>query len=433
MNLFTKFLLTVGGNEASFELEHRIFNIASFMITVFGVIGGLGNYLTGLPLMTVWLSVAGFFIAGTLFYMARVKRVFSSKIIFVFLVAVVSILGLMFFYNGGTQGTLLYLIIMFLTIFLLIVPSSYQNITIIVLFLTLILLITLEFLFPKWIIPYHSRDEMLTDHILVMFYTVFFTSIIIVVFRKKYLEDRNQMLFQNDSLQVLNEKVNAQKNELEEKTKELEHTIEKAQEKNRHIEMLMKELNHRVKNNLQLVSSLLLKQANSSIDKAAKSALLDTKNRLLSLILLHQRLYGHENATSIFIPNYLKELSESILVSFSNFEDESIIYDTDEVWLNVESAISVGLIANELITNSFKHAFLNVSEPKLYVTFKKRETGFTLSIADNGLGMNESGKFSGFGMELIELLTKQLKGVFVKDFGTNRGCCFSITFRDVRS
>jgi two-component sensor histidine kinase len=141
-------------------------------------------------------------------------------------------------------------------------------------------------------------------------------------------------------LLLLNQQVISQKNELEKKAKQLELSIESANERNRYIETLLKELNHRVKNNLQLVSSLLQKQANLSNDNLSKLALLDTKNRLLSLILLHQRLYSSENTTKIFIPQYLKELTESILISYKNFEEETIIYDTDDVWLDVEIAIN---------------------------------------------------------------------------------------------
>ena len=219
---------------------------------------------------------------------------------------------------------------------------------------------------------------------------------------------------------------------MEEKTKQLQLSIESTNERNKYIETLLKELNHRVKNNLQLVSSLLQKQANLSIDKSAKAALLDTKNRLLSLILLHQRLYGHENTTRIFIPKYLKELSEAILISYSNLGEENIIYDTDDVWLDVEVAISIGLISNELITNSFKHAFNNIPEPKLFISFKRDQTNFILSVKDNGVGVSEKIEKSTFGMELIGLLTKQLKGKLVIESGENKGCNITLTFIDAR-
>jgi two-component sensor histidine kinase len=431
MRIIKSSLLTLGGDEAVFNLEHRIFNISCFIITIFGILGGLGNYFSGLHRMTVWLSVLGVLISGFLFYLARIKEVFSTKIIFGYLVATVVVLGSMFFFNGGTQGTILYLIIMLLNIFLLIIPVLYQYFVGTVLGVTLFLLITLEFLFPNWITPYHSTNEMLTDHVLVMFYSVFFTTTIIVLFRRNYLLDRQKTVSQNEALVALNQQISSQKNELEEKTKQLEFSIESANERNRYIETLLKELNHRVKNNLQLVSSLLQKQANLSIDKSARIALLDTKNRLLSLILLHQRLYGNENTTSIFMPKYLKELTESILISYKNFEEENIIYDTDDVWLDVELAISIGLIANELITNSFKHAFKSVVRPKLYLSFKRNKTDLLLCIKDNGVGMIEKPRGSTFGMELIELLAKQLKGKLEKESSSN-GCSFTLTFNTTR-
>jgi two-component sensor histidine kinase len=273
---------------------------------------------------------------------------------------------------------------------------------------------------------------MLLDHVITISYTVFFTTAIIVLFRNKHLEDRQKILQQNESLLILNQQINSQKNELEEKTKQLQISIESTNERNKYIETLLKELNHRVKNNLQLVSSLLQKQANLSTDSSAKVALLDTKNRLLSLILLHQRLYGNENTTQIFMPKYLRELAESILSSYHNFEEENIIYNTDDVWLDVEVAISIGLIANELITNSFKHAFKLITEPKLYLSFKTSKTDFILSIKDNGVGMSEKAAGSTFGMELIELLSKQLKGKLEKE-SSNSGCSFKLTFNTERN
>ena len=432
MNTPNKFLLRVGGDEKLFELEHRIFNISSFLITILAAVGVFGNYFTGLHFITVVLSFIGSVISGYIWYLARIKNVFTLKVVFIYLVNIFFVLGIMFFFNAGTQGAVLYLIIMLLNIFLLVVPSTYQYFVGIALYSILMLLISIEFFFPKSIIPYHSTNEMLLDHVITISYSVFFTTAIIVLFRKKHLEDRQKILSQNESLLLLNQQINSQKNELEEKTKQLELSIESANERNKYIETLLKELNHRVKNNLQLVSSLLQKQANLSTDNSAKVALLDTKNRLLSLILLHQRLYGQENTTRIYIPKYLKELSEAILISYSNFGEENIVYDTDDVWLDVEVAISIGLISNELITNSFKHAFNTISGPKLFISFKRDQTNFVLSIKDNGVGMDNKSKNSSFGMELIELLSKQLKGKLIKEFSKNNGCAITLTFSATR-
>jgi hypothetical protein len=174
MNSFKNVLLKISGDESAFNLEHRIFNISCFIITIFGIFGGIGNYFSGLHIVTVWLSVLGTLISGSLFYLARINAVFSTKIIFIYLIATVFVLGIMFFFNGGTQGTILYLIIMLLNIFLLIVPSRFQYFFGIIFGFMLISLITAEFLFPKLITPYHSINEMLTDHVLVMLYSVFF-------------------------------------------------------------------------------------------------------------------------------------------------------------------------------------------------------------------------------------------------------------------
>lgn len=240
MNKSNKFLLKVGGNESFFELEHRIFNISSFLITILATVGVFGNYFTGLHFMTVGLSFIGAVISGYIWYLARIKNVFTLKVIFIYLVNIFFVLGIMFFFNAGTQGAVLYLIIMLLNIFLLIVPSTYQYFVGIVLYLTVILLIAIEFFFPRWVLPYHSTNEMLLDHVITISYTVFFTTAIIVLFRNKHLEDRQKILSQNESLLALNQQINSQKNELEEKTKQLQLSIESTNERNKYIETLFK-------------------------------------------------------------------------------------------------------------------------------------------------------------------------------------------------
>lgn len=411
------FIFNIGGSDREFELEHRIFNVSSFLLTTFAALGAVGNYFTGLHPMTVWLSLVGFIFSGCLYYRSRFKGNFSIKISFSYILIVVGILGSMFFFNGGTQGTILYLIIMLLNVFLLIVPTSYQNSVSVILYGLMVLIILLEFFFPGWVVPYHSFSEMIVDHIISIFYSVFYTSVVIVLFRRKHIEDRERII--------------EQKNELELKTKQLQVAIESAEERNSYIELLLRELNHRVKNNLQLVSSLLQKQANLSNALETKSALIDTKHRMLSLILLHQRLYGADNSTSVFMPSYLKELTESILLSNNEFKEENIFYDIDDVRLNVESGTSIGLIANELITNACKHAFEEINDPCLFVVFKKRNNEFSLTIKDNGKGIISAEDKSSFGMELISILTKQLKGTFVSECTINQGCSFTVTFKNI--
>ncbi|MDX5346142.1 MAG: hypothetical protein LPJ89_09995 [Hymenobacteraceae bacterium] len=417
----------ITGSKQEFPLEHRIFNISSFIITTFAVMGGTANYAIGLVAPTVWLSFIGAGVSLALYYLARFRRVFNIGLSFTYVAATVIILGIMNFYNGGIDGTVIYLIIMLLNIFLLIVPARYQYAVYGVLYGTVTMLLALEYLFPQWVMPYHSSQEKLVDHVVTMFYSMLYTTIVIVTFRKAYNTEREKVLQQNKQLVELNEYINSQREALEQKTRELENSVKIANAQNEHINILLRELNHRVKNNLQVVSSLLNLQAYAVTDESARNAILASKNRLVSMVLIHQRLYHHENRTQIFMPDYLRELSENIMLTYyGQFDEELIQYNVDPLWLNVEKAIPLGLISNEIITNCFKHTVNTKTGTKICVELKQAESQYMLSISDNGAGFIEAEKPKSFGMQLVKSLVKQLNGTH--QTYNNNGAVWHINF-----
>ena len=146
------------------------------------------------------------------------------------------------------------------------------------------------------------------------------------------------------------------------------------------------------------------------------------------MILIHQRIYLHENATQIFLPDYLRELSESIMFSFNGKQEKGILkYDIDPVWLNVDKAIPVGLIANELVTNCFKHTIHKKADGCINLKFKISDKGFLLSICDNGFGFEEDPTKRSFGLELVRSLVRQLDGDC--QVIANQGTCWEIKFK----
>ena len=190
-------------------------------------------------------------------------------------------------------------------------------------------------------------------------------------------------------------------------------------------EFLLKEIHHRVKNNLGIVSSLLDLQADKIKDPNIVSAIEESRNRVYSMSMIHQKLYQGKNLSSISMKEYLVDLCKHILDSFGEEERIEFSYDLEDMELDVDSAIPVGLIVNELLTNSFKHAFPNDRSGIINITFKHiSEERVLLEVSDNGIGILESekkdGKGSGFGTQLIDLLIQQLDGSMttINDIGT---------------
>ena len=189
--------------------------------------------------------------------------------------------------------------------------------------------------------------------------------------------------------------------------------------KNQENELLLKEIHHRVKNNLQTVSSLLSLQSESISDKSAYDAVQESKNRVGSMALIHQKLYQGENLAAIEMRDYFETIGKAIIASFGEkAENISLKVEMEDVELDVDTAVPIGLITNELITNSIKHAFPNNRKGQILITLAQEENGLLkLNIADNGDAIANGSvvkKEKGFGTLLIQLLTTQLGGKLEK-------------------
>lgn len=207
-----------------------------------------------------------------------------------------------------------------------------------------------------------------------------------------------------------------QKLKLVEQKKELEETVE---EKN----VLFKEIHHRVKNSLQMVSSLLFLQAQNVGNIDAKNAIKDAQNRVRSLSLIHQKLYSRKHITGVETRGYFTDLTQDIFDSHQ-LEAQRLNYhlDIDSMVLNVETLTPLGLILNELIVNVLKHAFTN-EHPKntLNIKFYKKEERLVLEVSDNGIGYKNKEKKNSFGLKLINSLAKKLDATFTIQSTTPNG------------
>jgi two-component sensor histidine kinase len=202
---------------------------------------------------------------------------------------------------------------------------------------------------------------------------------------------------------------------------------QKIEQQSQQLSTLMKELHHRVKNNLAIVSSLLNIQSNRLEDKNAAKAVREGQMRVQAMSLIHQRLYNTDNLSTLNLKLYLTELAESLMQAYGYSADSfDLQINADNPELDVDLAIPIGLIVNELITNSFKYAYEGIEHPSLTINFKN-DKDITLQLQDNGIGIDESvmSKNAGsFGKKLIKGLTNQVNGKC--RFENNQGTYFEL-------
>ncbi len=177
-------------------------------------------------------------------------------------------------------------------------------------------------------------------------------------------------------------------------------------------ELLLKEIHHRVKNNLQTISSLLYLQSAHIKDAEVKRAVSAGQHRVESMALIHQKLYQRENLAAIEMKDYLSNLGRSLLNTFG-YKPERIQLniDMDELELDVDTAVPLGLIVNELITNSLKYAFPEGRTGTIRISMHRlADSRLQLTVADDGVGNLNQESGTSFGSQLIQLLTVQIGG-----------------------
>ncbi len=184
------------------------------------------------------------------------------------------------------------------------------------------------------------------------------------------------------------------------------------QKQNEEKEFLLKEIHHRVKNNLEIVSSLLALQSAQIKDQKIVEAIGKSQHRVHSMSMIHQKLYQEHSLSKIEMKDYFKNLANYIVTIFDAENWITVTIGMDSLELDVDTAIPIGLIVNELLTNSLKYAFPNKKNGIINVSLKLEGTQLFLQVSDNGIGKPElaHAKGTGFGTQLVELLTKQLDG-----------------------
>ncbi len=220
-------------------------------------------------------------------------------------------------------------------------------------------------------------------------------------------------------------KIKKQSRELKEKNKLIEKTLHEK-------ELLVKEVHHRVKNNFQIVSSLLELQTKGIEDQKALELAHEGQNRVKSMALIHQKLYQNESGLIDF-DEYIRVLIKELSSMYASKTDVQTSITSKNVMFDIDTAIPLGLIINEIITNSYKYAFKNDKENSLSISIEKENNkDYKLVIEDNGPGLSEDinvKRAKSLGLRLVNRLVKQLHGTLTQ---TNfKGAKFEIYFKDI--
>ena len=212
-------------------------------------------------------------------------------------------------------------------------------------------------------------------------------------------------------------------------------TQKKHEEEARRRGLLLKEIHHRVKNNLQVISSLLYLQSKRMNDNKVIEMFNESSNRIQSISLIHQKLYQSKDAATIDFGGYANDLASALFRSYGvNQNVVRLRLDIHNTGLSMDSAIPCGLIINELVSNSLKYAFPGGREGEIQIAMSRdRDDRITLVVADNGIGLPKGLDFlngESLGLQLVATLVDQLRGTMA--LNRKSGAEFTITFTDRR-
>jgi two-component sensor histidine kinase/Tfp pilus assembly protein PilF len=220
-----------------------------------------------------------------------------------------------------------------------------------------------------------------------------------------------------------------QNKELKQTYDELSKTVVSKEEK----EVMLKEIHHRVKNNLQIISSLINFQANSVTDPKVCDLFRECQNRIYSMSMLHEQLYKAKDLASVNIEQYFSALLENLLLIFSNHTKIEVDLDIEVDSFGVDTLIPIGLLLNEIVSNSLKYAFVGREEGLISISLKhQNDNCYELIVADNGVGITDT-QFpetsDSLGLELIQTFISQLDGEV--QVSNENGTSYTIKFYPV--
>ena len=200
-------------------------------------------------------------------------------------------------------------------------------------------------------------------------------------------------------------------------------------------EVLLKEIHHRVKNNLQIISSLLNLQSDYIHDQQALGMFKESQNRIKSMTLIHEKLYQSPDLARIEFAQYLPDLTAQLFRSYGvNPDAITLKVNVEEISLGIDTAIPCGLLISELVSNSLKHAFGVSQEGEIHIDFRRdNDNKLTLMVSDNGVGFPKDIDFrhtESLGLQLVNTLAEQLEGTL--ELHSQGGTTFKLTFAELK-
>lgn len=201
-------------------------------------------------------------------------------------------------------------------------------------------------------------------------------------------------------------------------------------------EILFKEVHHRVKNNMQVISSILSLQSRGVDQKNIKLLFEETQDRIKSMALIHESLYRSQNLSKIDLKDYIKTLTSSIYRTYNtNISHIKLELELDDVFVNLDTGIPCGLIINEIISNSLKYAFENTNNCCIFVKLKdEKDKNVSIIIGDNGKGITKDISIENaetLGLQIIYTLTEQINGEIQAESELNKGTKYTIKFKTI--
>lgn len=386
--------------------EVRILNIVSFL-TVMGALVGLTNLFI---LEEVYPIAIQFFVltySGLIIILNHLQKFKYTVWIFVFGISL-TLLYVGEYYDVSTACHMFYYPVIF-CVALLHNPerSNYRTIA-------FFGIIVLSF-FVSQVFTFHVNQDVTftAEQNKILFYYNIFTCIIltlVLVYIMITLINR-----QHDEVLDLLKKVNEDK-------VVIEHSLSEK-------EVLIAEIQHRVKNNMAVIIGLFNMQKHQAINEETREALTEAKNRVLSISMVHESLYRKKDLSKINLSNYLSSLCKEIIHVHPLHDKIKLEEEIDLIETDITKAVPLGLIVNECITNSMKHAFQKKEiAPTIFISLKHQFGNVVLKIGDNGIGFDEKTvKKDSLGLSLINSLTEQLDGT-THFANSSNGSNIKITF-----
>ncbi|MDX2173002.1 MAG: sensor histidine kinase [Bacteroidota bacterium] len=371
------------------------------LIVIAGLVLGATNSLVLKSNYPIWAELIFLGLALSSLILNKYKKQTFSFLVFTFNVNL-SVFFVSKYYPSDV-GNYLYYFPLIVSVVLLNNPAKFDKYT-----ATHLVICIVSFLFNLFIeIPTLRNNNFTQDEIkLIWYYNIIF-SVLCTTFLSMLLTK----LIHDQNKEVLFSYYEQKKSQ-----QELTTTLNQK-------EVLLAELHHRVKNNLAIVSGLLNLQEGATDNSEAKSILNESKNRIMSMALVHRMLYQNSDFKTINIKKYTNSLLLEILNSYNLYEKVGINSEYDDVELTTTELIPYGLILNEIITNCVKYAFIDHPSPNLNLSVKRNINAVKLIVGDNGTGFskdfNAESNGNSIGISLIKTLSNQLDGeaTFYNDNG----------------